>query len=169
MVPKATRIAMLTNPTFPLHAVYGDDAESTSRSLKVTIRPVELRSPEEIGRAFATIARDNVDALLILGQPFLFGQGERVAKLAMEQRLPAMIAFVEVVRDGVLMSYGSRLIDDVRRLPYYVDRILKGARPADLPVEQPTRFYLTINLKTAKAIGLTVPPSLLQRADQVIE
>ena len=168
-VPKATRIAMLTNPTFPLHAVYGADAESASRGLKVMLRPVELRSPEEIDGAFATIARDKVDALLILGQPFLFGQGARVAKLAMEQRLPAMIPFVEVVRDGVLMSYGSRVIDDVRRLPYYVDRILKGAKPAELPVEQPTRFYLTVNLKTAKAIGLTVPPSLLQRADQLIE
>jgi putative tryptophan/tyrosine transport system substrate-binding protein len=169
MVPKATRIAMLANPTFPLHAVYGADAESASRSLKVTLRPVELRSPEEIDGAFAAIARDKVDALLILGQPFLFGQGARVATLAMEQRLPAMIPFVEVVRNGVLMSYGSRLIDDIRRLPYYVDRILKGAKPADLPVEQPTRFYLTINLKTAKAIGLAVPPSLLQRADQLIE
>jgi len=168
-VPKATRIAMLINPTFPLHAVYGADAESAAPSLKVTLRPVELRSPEEIDGAFAMIARDKVDALLILGQPFLFGQGARVAKLAMEQRLPAMIAFVEVVRNGLLMSYGSNVIDDLRRLPYYVDRILKGAKPADLPVEQPTRFYLTINLKTAKTIGLTVPPSLLQRADQVIE
>jgi len=169
MVPKATRIAMLINPTFPQHAVYGADAESASRGLKVTLRPVELRSPEEIDGAFATIARDKVDALLILGQPYLFGQGARVAKLAMQQRLPAMIPFEEVARDGLLMSYGSRIIDQFRRLPHYVDRILKGVKPADLPVEQSTRFYLTINLKTAKAIGLTVSPSLLQRADQVIE
>jgi len=168
-VPKATRVAMLINPTFPQHAVFGADAESAARSLKVTLRPVELRSPEELDSAFATIARDKVDALLILGQPFLFGQGARVAKMAIEQRLPAVIPFEVAARDGVLMAYGSRLIDDVRRLPHYVDRILKGAKPADLPVEQATRFYLTINLKTAKAIGLTVPPSLLQRADEVIE
>ena len=133
---------------------------------EVTYNP---NKAEELDSAFATIARDKVDALLILGQPFLFGQGARVAKMAIEQRLPAIILFEEVARDGVLMSYGSRLIDDVRRLPYYVDRILKGTKPAELPVEQATRFYLTINLKTAKAIGLTVPPSLLQRADQVIE
>ena len=107
--------------------------------------------------------------MLIPGQPFLFREGARVAKMAIEQRLPAMIPFEEVAQDGVLMSYGSRIIDDLRRLPDYVDRILKGAKPAELPVEQPTSFYLTINLKTAKAIGVTVPPSLLQRAAQVIE
>ena len=138
VVPKATRIAMLINPTFPLHAAFGADAESAARSLKVTLRPVELRSPEEIDGAFATIAREKVDALLILGQPFLFGHGARVAKMAIEQRLPAMIPFVEVARDGVLMSYGSRIIDDLRRLPHYIDRILKGAKPGELPVEQPT-------------------------------
>jgi putative ABC transport system substrate-binding protein len=168
-VPKANRIAMLTDPTFPLHAAFAADAESAAQTLKVTLQPVALRSPDELGSAFATIARDKPDALLILGQPFLFGQGARVARMAIEQRLPAMIPFEEVARDGVLMSYGSKVVDDARRLPYYVDRILKGAKPADLPVEQPTRFYLTINLKTARAIGLAVPPSILQRADQVIE
>jgi putative ABC transport system substrate-binding protein len=168
-VPKANRIAMLTDPTFPLHAAFAVDAESAAQSQKVTLQPVALRSPEELDSAFATIARSKVDALLILGQPFLFGQGARVAAMAIEQRLPAMIPFEEVARDGIMMSYGSRVVDDARRLPYYVDRILKGAKPADLPVEQPTRFYLTINLKTAKAIGLSVPHLLLQRADQVIE
>jgi putative tryptophan/tyrosine transport system substrate-binding protein len=169
MVPKATRIAMLANPTFPLHATFGADAESAARSLEVTLRPVELRSPEEIDGAFATIARDKFDALLILGQPFLFREGGSLAKMAIEQRLPAIIPFEEVARDGVLMSYGSRIIDDFRRLPHYVDRILKGEKPADLPVEQPSRFYLTINLRTAKAIGLVVPPAMLQRADELIE
>jgi putative tryptophan/tyrosine transport system substrate-binding protein len=169
VVPAATRVAMLTNPTFQSHAAFGADAESAARRVKVTLQPVELRSPEELDSAFATIARDKVDALLILGQPFVFGQGARIAKMAIEQRLPAMIPFEEVARDGILMSYGSRVVDDARRLPYYVDRILKGANPANLPVEQPSRFYLTINLKTAKAIGVAVPPSLLQRADQLIE
>jgi len=169
VVPKASRIAMLFNPTFHLHTAFVAEGESAARSLKVTLTLVELRSPEEVDSAFATIARDKVDALLILGQPFLFREGARVARMAIEQRLPAMISFEEVAKDGVLMSYGSRLIDDVRRLPHYVDRILKGAKPAELPVEQPTRFYLTLNLKTANAIGVTVPSSLLQRADAVID
>jgi putative ABC transport system substrate-binding protein len=167
-VPKATRIALLFNPTL-IHAARRADIESAAQSLKVTLRSVELHSPEELDSAFATIAREKVDALLIPGQPFLFREGARVAKMAIEQRLPAIIPFEEVAQDGVLMSYGSRILDDLRRLPHYVDRILKGAKPADMPVEQPTRFYLAINLKTAKAIGLTVPPSLLQRADQVIK
>ena len=137
--------------------------------MKLTLRPVELRSPDEIDDVFAKIARDKVDALLILGQPFLFAHSKRVAGLAIEQRLPAIVPFAEVAHAGVLMSYGARLADDVRRLPYYIDRILKGAKPADLPVEQPSRFYLTINLTTAKAIGHSVPSSLLQRADEVIE
>jgi putative ABC transport system substrate-binding protein len=169
VVPKATRIAMLTNPTFPNYAAFSAEVESAAQSLKVTLKSVELRSAEELDSAFAAIGRDRFDALLIVGQPFLFREGARVAKMAIEQRLPAMIPFEEIARGGVLMSYGSRLIDDLRRLPHHVDRILKGAKPADLPVEQPTRFYLTINLKTAKAIGLIVPPSLLHRADQVIE
>ena len=168
-VPKARRIAMLTNPTFALHAIFGADAESAAQRLKVTLKPVEVRSPDELDRAFATIASEKIDAVLILGQPFLFGQRERVAKLAIEQRLPAMVPFDEVAEAGVLMSYGSRLLDDARRLPYYVDRILKGAKPADLPVEEATRFYLSINLKTARAIGVTIPQSVLLRADQVFE
>lgn len=166
--PRAKRIAIVVNSTFSLHAGFAAHAESAARRMKLTLVPVELRSPEGIDGAFATIARDKADALLILGQPFLVGQGIRVARMAIEQRLPTMVPFEGVVHEGILMSYGSKLVDDVRRVPRYVDRILKGASPASLPVEQPSRFYLTINLKTAKAIGLTVPASLLQRADQVI-
>jgi putative ABC transport system substrate-binding protein len=125
--PKATRVAMLVNPTLQNHAAFRADAESAAQRLKVTLRAVELRSPDELGSAFATIARDKFGALLILGQPFLFGQGARIAQMAIEQRLPAIIPFEEVARDGVLMSYGPKLVDDVRRVPYYVDRILKGA------------------------------------------
>ena len=138
-VPKATRVAMLINPTIPLHTAFGVDAESAAQRLKLTLRPVEFR------------------------------EGARVAKMAIDQRFPAIVPFEEVARDGVLVSYGSRSIDDFRRVPHYVDLILKGAKPADLPVEQPTRFYLTINLKTAKALGVTIPQSLLLRADEVIE
>ena len=168
VVPKASRVAMLFNPTVH-HAAARADIESTARSLKVTLRPVELRSPQELDAAFATVAGEKTDALLIMGQPFLFDARTRLAKFATEQRLPAIIGFEEVAQAGVLMSYGDRVVDAVQRLPHYVDRIFRGAKPAELPVEQATRFYLTINLKTAKAIGLAVPRALLQRADSVIE
>lgn len=135
----------------------------------MVLRPVELRTPDAIDAAFATVARDRIDGLMILGQPFLFAHAARVAALASEQRLPSVIAFEEVAKAGVLMSYGARFIDGARRLPYFVDRILKGQKPADLPVEQATRYYLTINLKTAKAIGLTLPQSLLLRTNVVIQ
>ena len=169
MVPKAARVAVFANPALQPHAVFADDATPAAQRLKVALSMVELRSPDGIDAAFATLARDKVDALLILGQPFLLAHSTRVAKLAVESRLPAVVPFAEVARVGVLMSYGARLADDVRRLPYYIDRILRGAKPADLPVEQPSRFYLTINLKTAKAIGLPVPAALRQRADELIE
>jgi putative ABC transport system substrate-binding protein len=168
-VPKATRIAMLINSANALHATWGADARSEAESLKVVLSPVELRSPDELESVFAAIARDKFDALLILGQPFLFTYGARLVKLTNDQRLPAMIPFEEVAREGLLLSYGARLVDDMKRLPYYIDRILKGARPADLPVEQPTRFYLTVNARTAKAIGVPLPHALLTRADVLIE
>ena len=167
--PRSRRIAFVANSTFALHAVFAAEAESAARRLKLTLVHVELRSPEDVDAAFATIVRERADALLILGQPFLIGLGPRWAKMAIERRLPAMAPFDGVVHDGLLMSYGSKIVDDVRRVPQYVDRILRGASPASLPVEQPIRFYLTINLKTAKAIDLTVPVSLLQRADEVID
>ncbi len=168
-VPGAARIGMLFNPDFPLHAANRTEVEPAARRLGVTLRPVELRAPADIEPAIATLVRERVDALHVFGQPFLFQHGARVATLALEHKLPAMSPLVEVARAGMLLSYGDRMIDSVRRLPYYVDRILKGASPAQLPVEQSTRFYLTINLKTAALIGLALPPSLLLRADEVIE
>lgn len=167
-VPAATRIAMLTNSAFSLHTIYRAEVEPTARRLGVTVTPVEVRVPEEIDGAFATIAREKLDGLLMLGQPILFGAREKVARLALQQRLPAVVVFSELAQAGVLMSYGG-VIDDFRRLPYYIDSILNGVKPGELPVEQPTRFYLTVNLKTAKAIGLTIPQSLLLRADEVIQ
>ena len=169
VVPKASRIATLFNPALSFHAAIAADVEPAARRLGVTLRPIELRSPDDIDAAFATLAREPVDALLIFGQGFLYQNGARVAKLAIEHRLPSIIPFQELARDGVLMSYGSSILDDVRRVPYFVDRVLKGAKPAELPVEQASRFYLTINQKTAKALGLTIPQSLLLRADEVIE
>ena len=169
VVPKASRIATLFNPGISFHAAIAAEVEPAARSLGVTLRPIELRSPDDIDAAFATLAREPVDALLIFGQGFLFEHGARVAKLAIEQRLPAIISFQKVARDGVLMSYGSEILDDVRRVPSFADRVLKGAKTAELPVEQPSKFYLTINQKTAKALGLTIPQSLMLRAHEVIE
>jgi putative ABC transport system substrate-binding protein len=169
VVPKASRIATLFNPTLSFHAAVAAEVEPAARRLGVTLQPIELRSPDDIDAAFATLAREPVDGLLIFGQGFIYPHGARVAKLAIEQRLPAIIPFKEVARDGVLMSYGSNILDDVRRLPYFADRVLKGAKPAQLPVEQPTRFYLTVNQKTARALGITIPQSMLLRADDVIE
>lgn len=166
-VPKARRIAMLVNPAFSSHATFAADAAVAARTMKVTLNPFELRSPAEIDGVFATIARSKPDALLILAQPFLFNQGARLAKMAVDHRLPAMSPIEHVTQEGLLMSYGSRIIDDARRMPYFVDRILRGEHPGSLPVEQPRLFYLAINRKTANAIGITIPPALLQRADLV--
>ena len=169
MVPKASRIAMFVNDTFPLHTIIRAEIEPAARKLGVTLIPVQVRVPEDIDIAFATIGRDKIDALFILGEPLIGAQRVRVAKLALDHRMPAISPFDIATEAGLLMSYGRRLVDDARRVPHYVDRILKGAKPADLPVEQPTRFYLVINLKTADAIGLSVPRSILARADQVIQ
>lgn len=169
-VPKASRIAMLINSaSLPNHASARPEIDAGARSLGVTLVAVEMRSPDDIEAAFAKVVEAKVDALLILGQPFLFAHAARIAKPALEQRLPAIVGFKDLADAGVLMAYGDKLIDHLRRLPHYVDRILKGARPADLPVEQSTRFYLTINLKTAKALGLTMPQTVMLRADEVIE
>ena len=167
VAPKASRIAMFVNPD--LHARLRADIEPAARRLGITLRVVELRSPDEIDAAFASIDRARVDALLIFGQAGLYAHVARLARMAIERRLPTVTPLEEATRDGALMSYGPRIVDDVRRLPYYVDRILKGASPSELPVEQPTRFYLTINLRTARALGLVVPQALLLRADEVIE
>ncbi len=168
MVPKASRIAMFVNDDFPLHTVIRAEVEPAARKLGVILIPIQAKVPDDIDIAFATIARDNIDALLILGQPLIGAQRERVAKLALDHRMPAISTFDIATEAGLLMSYGSRIVDDARRLPHYVDRIFRGAKPADLPVEQPTRLYLVINQKTADAIGVSVSRSMLARADQVI-
>jgi putative tryptophan/tyrosine transport system substrate-binding protein len=169
VVPKALRIAMFVNDAFPPHAVLRAEVEPAARRLGVTLVPVQVRVPEDIDIAFATIARDRIDALFILGDPLIHAERVRVAKLALDHRMPAISPFDIATEAGVLMSYGGRLVDDARRVPHYVDRILKGTKPAELPVEQPIRFYLWINLRTAAAIGVTVPPSTLARADQVFQ
>ena len=167
IVPGASRIAMFVNDRFPLHTVVRAKVEPAARSLGVTLIPIQVRAPEDFDAAFATLARERIDALFVLGEPMIGAQRERIAQLALDHRMPAVSPFELATEAGLLLSYSSRLVDEVRSVPPYVDRILKGAKPADLPVERATRFYLSINMKTATKIGLTVPPSLLSRADQV--
>ena len=171
VVPKISRVAVLANPTNPGNAAQLRQAEVVARALGMRLQPLEARSLSEIDSAFAAMTRERADALLVLLDPRLArpAQRERIAELAARSRLPAMYALRLYVEAGGLMAYGADIFDLYRRSAIYVDKILKGAKPGDLPIEQPTKFELVINLKTAKALGLTIPPALLQRADQVIE
>ena len=134
----------------------------------MTLQSVEIRGPDDFDTAFSAMTRERADALIAFSDPLIVLHGRRITDLAAKSRLPAIYASREVVDAGGLMSYGPSISDMFRRAAVYVCKILKGARPADLPVEQPTKFELVINLKTAKALGLTIPQSLLTRADQVI-
>ena len=166
-LPKVSRVAVLRNPAI------GDlqfrETEAAARSLGIEPQLVEVRDPRELESAFAAMANARVDALTVIADTMFLSQRKQIANLAMTQRLPSVFARNENVEAGGLMSYGSTLADLYRQAGTYVDKILKGARPADLPVEEPTRMYLVINRKTAKALGLTIPQELLQRADQLIE
>jgi putative ABC transport system substrate-binding protein len=169
VTPRAPRIAMFVNPEFGFHMHARAEIEEAARARGVVLVPIAVRSPDDIDAAFETVARERVHALLILGQPFYSLQRQRVARLATMQRLPTVIPFEDLVKAGVLMSYGTRYIDDMKRLPHILERIVNGVKPADIPVEQPNRFYLTVNMKTAKEIGLAIPQSLLLRADEIID
>jgi len=167
--PKLRRVAILSNPANPAQGVAIRDVTAAARSLGLQLRFVEARGLNAFDSAFAAMAKDRVEALLVLTDPVFLLHRERLADLATQYRLPSMYAVKEGVEAGGLLSYGPSLVAAFRRAAVFVDKILKGAKPVDLPVEQPTKFELVINLKTAKALGLTIPPSLLQRADQVIE
>jgi putative tryptophan/tyrosine transport system substrate-binding protein len=169
MVPKVSRVALLRNPDNPATAAQLQQAEAAARASGVRLQPLEARVPQEIDRAFAAMTRERAGALVILADSVFTNQLTQIAELAAKGRLPAIYVGTEYPEAGGLMGYGASLLDLERRAATYVDRILKGAKPGDLPVEQPTKFDLVINLKTAKAIGLTIPPSLLQRANQIID
>jgi putative tryptophan/tyrosine transport system substrate-binding protein len=168
-VPRISRVAYLWNPVPPGADTYRKAAESAVRKLGVAWHSVEVRQPNEFEGAFAAMVRDRMDAVLVAQDPLFLSARSRVVLLASRHRLPTMYGNREYAEVGGLMSYGPNIADQFRRVSAFVDKILKGAKPADLPVEQPTKFELVINLKTAKALGLTIPPSLLLRADQVIE
>src|SRR3989442_1044222 len=168
-VPRAMRIAVLWNPNNPWHPLAVKGAEAAARSLAVQLQIVEARSAEEFERAFEAMTRKRAGAVLVLADPLTSFHRTRLAELAIKRHLPGMYGTRAYAEAGGLMSYWAHQADLDRRVASYVDRILKGAKPADLPIEQPTKFELVINLKTAKALGLTIPPSLLSRADEVIQ
>src|SRR5438034_5088791 len=168
-VPKVSRVALLSNPTNPASAPALGATRAAARSLRLQLQMLEARAPDEIERAFAAMTREHADALVVVTDAMFILQRRRIAAFAAKHRLPTMSGWREDVEIGSLMSYAASGRDNFRRAATYVDKILKGAKPGDLPVEQPTKFELVINLKTAKVLGLTIPQSVLGRADEVIQ
>ncbi len=169
IVPKLSRVAVFGASTNPGSAQSLRETELAARALGVQLQYLDVLSPKDIETAFRAAAKGRADALLVLQSPVFVNERTQLADLAVKGRLPAIYDRREVVDDGGLMSYGTNFADMSRRAATYVDKILKGAKPADLPVEQPIKFELVINLKTAKQIGLTIPQSVLYRADKVIK
>jgi putative tryptophan/tyrosine transport system substrate-binding protein len=166
-LPAATRVAVLLNPSNPSTRFLLRETEAAARSLKVQLQLHEVRDPKDLDSAFSAVARERASALLVLVQPPTLLS--RIADLAIRGRLPSIYWARGFPDGGGLMSYGPSSADLHRRAAVYVDKILKGAKPADLPVEQPTKFEFVINLKTAKQIGLTIPPNVLAQADKLIK
>jgi putative tryptophan/tyrosine transport system substrate-binding protein len=169
VVPGLSRVAILWNPVNPAHKPALAESEVTARALGMQFQPVAARDPNEFKSAFSEMSRKRAGALVLLADSMFSAHRARVVVFTEKSRLPSIFWRREFVEAGGLMSYGATYPDLYRRAAYFVDRILKGAKPADLPVEQPTRFELFINLKTAKQIGLTIPPNVLARADKVIK
>jgi putative tryptophan/tyrosine transport system substrate-binding protein len=169
VVPKSSRIAVLWNPDARGSVGRVKELRMAAATVKVTIQDFEVHSVSEFDGAFNAMSSMRVGGVIVMMTPLTLRHREHIVRLALHTRLPAIYGFSEFARAGGLLTYGPSVPDQARRVAFYVDKILKGAKPADLPVEQPTKFELVINLKTAKALGLTIPPSLLLRADQVIE
>jgi putative ABC transport system substrate-binding protein len=168
-VPKATRIAVLWNADDRGMTLRYRQVERAAPLLHITIQPLGVREPDDFDVAFSAMTLKRPDALFLVTDALTNLNRKRVIDFAAAHRIPAMYEFGFLVHDGGLMSYGPNQDDNFRRAAVYVDRIFKGAKPSSLPVERPSRYYLLINLKTAKALGLTIPPSLLGRADEVIQ
>jgi len=168
-VPGVSRVVVLQNPDASSHAFMVREAAGAARALGVQLRVLGARGPNALDAAFTAITAERADALLVLADPFFRTHRARIADFAAKSRLPSLSGEREQTEVGGLMSYGPSRLDLFQRAATYVDKILKGAKPAELPVEQPTKFELVINLKTAKVLGLTIPQSVLLRADQVIE
>ena len=168
-VPRLSRVALLLNPGNPFHGAALKNVQAAAQQLGVKLVPEEARKPEDIERAFAMMVRERVDAVIVLADPVLLDQRRQIAEVAIKHRLPSIYALREHADAGGYLSYAANIVDHYRRAATYVAKILKGAKPADLPIEQPTMLYLVINRKAAKALGLTISQELLLRADEVIE
>jgi putative ABC transport system substrate-binding protein len=168
-VPTATRLAVLANPANPMHRqLLSRELPAAATPLRLTLLPLEVRTPGAFEGAFESAARDRADSLYVLHDRLAFVHRTQVAELAAQRRLPTMFTLKWGVEAGGLMSYGPRLDDLFRRAATYVDRILKGAKPSELPVAHPPKFELVLNLKTARVLGLPIPDALVKRADEVI-
>jgi putative ABC transport system substrate-binding protein len=168
-VPNVSRVAFLRNRASPAHVPYFNELKAAARGLRLTLQSVEVQEPYEFERAFAEMMRERPDALIVTADAIHQLRQAWIVDFAAKRRLPALYQLKEYVEAGGLMSYGASIADNYRRAATYVDKILKGAKPADLPVEQPTKFELVINLKTANALGLTIPQTIILQADQIIE
>ncbi len=169
VLPKVSLVAVLADPTNATHAIFWRETQIAAQTLRIRVERVDVQVPDDIGGAFAAIRKQQAGALIVFPEPMLGNERTRIAELAAKSRLPTMFGLRSHVDAGGLMSYAPSYPDLYRHCADYVDKILKGTKPADLPIEEPTKFELVINMKTAKALGLTIPPSVLLRADQVIE
>ena len=169
LVPGMKRVGVIRNPNNPILTMQLRETEAAVRRLNMQVQVVDAQTSDEFERAFAQLSADSVDGVVLLGDPTVIEQSRRIAELAQSARLPTAFLRRENVDAGGLLSYGANLNNQFRPAAYYVDRILKGAKPAELPVEQPTKFELVINLKTATALGLTIPQTLLVAADEVFD
>jgi putative ABC transport system substrate-binding protein len=168
-MPKLSRLAVLWNPANSSHPPALKAVEATARSLSIQLRAYELRTAEDFNGVFTSIGRDRAEGILLLTDPLFSIHLKRIVEFAASKRLPTATNWVELPEEGGLMGYATSLADEYRRAAIYVDKILKGAKPGDLPIEQPTKFEFVVNLKTAKAMGIKFPQSILLRADRVIE
>lgn len=162
-------VAVLVNPDNPVHALFLDQTRAAALSKDVELQSLTARNPRDIEDVFAEASRKQVAALIVLDDPVIWGHRNQIVALAAKQQLPVIYGYREFVDAGGLMSYGPDRVAHYRRTAYYIDKILRGAKPADMPVEQPTKFDLIVNLKTARTLGLTISPTLIARAQEVIE
>jgi putative ABC transport system substrate-binding protein len=169
LVPGLSRIGMLMNPASSFHPLVLKIAQAAGQKSGLAIVPVQMRNPQDLTGAFAMLTNERVGAVLLSGDPLFLSQRQRIAEIALKTRLPAIFTQREYVEAGGLMSYGDSLADLYRRAAFYVDKILKGAKPADLPIQRPTKFHTAINRKTAEVLALTIPLQLLVLSDELIE
>ena len=168
-VPKVSRVGILMNPDNPISAIFLEETKLAARQLGAELQPLDARGPKEIEQAFAVAADQRVDAVIVFDDPVLWSYRAQIVALAAARKIPAVYGYRDFVDQGGLMSYGPDRPDQYRRTAIYVDKILKGAKPSDLPIEQPTKFELIVNRKTAKSLGIELPASVIVGANEVIE